>query len=461
MSHPPVPDTVPASAPRALRFDLHPLRGDPVDIGLEEGARMWLAKTCDPAFLATPPAGTPGLAPGWYRVSIFLDGRSGNIDQPQIYVPDMHGAHSEERVVPLEREGDSHVACFFTPAPIDHLRLDPSRYPCQFACDGMDVTSMAAAPVAEAASMLSRARAAVSRLFRRGGRQLARQAARVTRQWPGGRPLDRNARVLAVLDRRGVGIEIGPSHDPIAPKREGFNVQIIDHATREELREKYAAHNVAHERIEEVDFVWRGQSYLELTGKPKHYDWIIASHLIEHTPDLIAFLADCDSILKDDGVLALVIPDKRHTFDHFRPITGLARLVDSHLSGNTMHSAGALAEHYMNVVSKSHRLSWNAGESGDYIFIHSAHQTKGVIREAREKASYRDIHNWCFVPHSFRLLMSDLYALGYTRLREVWFHPTEGCEFYVALGRHGRGPPLSRLELLQAIDAELGAPEGR
>jgi hypothetical protein len=73
--------------------------------------------------------------------------------------------------------------------------------------------------------------------------------------------------------------------------------------------------------------------------------------------------------------------------------------------------------------------------------------------------TYRDVHNWCFVPHSFRLLVHDLYILGHTRMREVAFHPTEGCEFYVTLGRHGQGPAMSRYELLKAIDAELAPPD--
>ena len=43
------------------------------------------------------------------------------------------------------------------------------------------------------------------------------------------------------------------------------------------------------------------------------------------------------------------------------------------------------------------------------------------------------------MPHSFRLLVNDLYALGYTKLREVGFHTTEGNEFYVTLGLKGPG----------------------
>jgi hypothetical protein len=271
----------------------------------------------------------------------------------------------------------------------------------------------------------------------------------------------RKERVLALIDRQGLGVEIGPSHDPIAPKREGFKVHVIDHATREELRHKYRTEPVVLDNIEEVDFVWKGQGYVELTGRPHGYDWVIASHVVEHTPDLIRFLADCDSLLKDDGVLVLVVPDKRLCFDRFRPITGLARIIDAHVSGNTIHSQGAVAEYFMNVVSKDGQGGWDASRVGEYRFVHSDKDALEGMRAVREDRSYLDIHNWCFVPHSFRLLVEDLRALGYTTLREAAFAPTHEFEFYVALGRHGKGPGLSRIEMLRAIDEELAAVDAK
>jgi predicted SAM-dependent methyltransferase len=270
----------------------------------------------------------------------------------------------------------------------------------------------------------------------------------------------RKERVLRFIDRGGMGVEIGPSHGPIAPKREGFRVHIVDHATREQLVHKYRADPVALDNIEEVDFVWQGQSYVELTGRPNGYDWVIASHVIEHTPDLIRFLADCDSLLKDRGVLALVVPDKRLCFDRFRPITGLARVIDAHVAGNTIHSQGAAAEYFMNVVSKDGLGGWDESRAGEYRFYHSEKDALEGMRAIRERKAYLDIHNWCFVPHSFRLILEDLHTLGYTRLREVAFEPTQEFEFYVALGRHGTGPGLSRMEMLRAIDEEQAAVDG-
>lgn len=267
--------------------------------------------------------------------------------------------------------------------------------------------------------------------------------------------MTRKEKALKHIDISGPGIEIGPSHNPLAPRKDGCNVQIIDHAGQDELREKYRGHGVNLDNIEPVDFVWRGEPYAELTGKRKHYDWVIASHLIEHVPSLIDFFTDCDDILKDDGVLSLIIPDKRCCFDHFRPLTGLAQVVDSHLGKRTVHTPGTAVEYLLNIVSKADQIVWTQGSPGDYRFIHSQDEASRALRDAQSSSSYKDYHAWCFVPHSFRLLIHDLHMLGLIPFRELDFFPTEGSEFFMTLSRKGRGTPCTRLEMLRKIEAEL------
>ena len=76
----------------------------------------------------------------------------------------------------------------------------------------------------------------------------------------------------------------------------------------------------------------------------KHaYDWIVASHLVEHTPDLIGFLNDCDSLLKENGVLSLAIPDQRYCFDYFRPLTGIGHVIDAAQNPRKRRSPGSAA----------------------------------------------------------------------------------------------------------------------
>jgi predicted SAM-dependent methyltransferase len=267
--------------------------------------------------------------------------------------------------------------------------------------------------------------------------------------------MTRNEKILAHINKNGHGIEIGPSHAPLAPKKEGYRVDIIDHMGREDLLKKYQGHNINLDNIEEVDYVWSGQTYAELTGKPKHYDWIIASHVIEHTPDLIDFLINCDAVLKDEGVLSLVIPDKRYCFDHFRPITGISSIIDKHFSTNKIHSAGTVAEYFLNVVSKEGDIGWHAHSGGTFKLVHTLHDARNGMQSVREHEAYIDVHAWCFVPHSFRLLIHDLYGLGLISFKEVSFQSTDGYEFYITLSRQGAGIDKTRLEMLSCIEAEV------
>ena len=267
--------------------------------------------------------------------------------------------------------------------------------------------------------------------------------------------MDRKEKLLRHINTNGYGVEIGPSHNPVAPKKEGYTVHIIDHMSREQLITKYKDHHVNLENIEEVDFVWRGENYSELTGKDKYYDWIIASHVIEHTPDFLGFLNDCDTILKEDGVISLAVPDKRYCFDHYRPITGISQIIDSHFQKTIIHTPGTVAEYYLNVVSKAGNIAWDSSATGRYNFVHSLEDALQGMKSALNKNAYLDVHAWCFVPHSFRLIVHDLFRLGLIPFQEVGFFQTEGCEFYVTLGRNGQGINRSRLEILDIIESEI------
>jgi len=266
------------------------------------------------------------------------------------------------------------------------------------------------------------------------------------------RATNRDEIILAHVKRHGLGLEIGPAHAPIAPKAAGFHVHVLDHASREQLIEKYREHGVDLTKIEPVDFIWDGRPFPELVGRTCTYDWIIASHVIEHSTDLVGFLNDCDALLKSDGVLSLAIPDMRWCFDHFRAPSSLGRVIDAAQTGRRAHSAGSAAEYFLDVVQKGGRLGWSKGETGEYALRHSVGEAK---RAMTEKTAYLDIHEWCFTPTSFRLLVRDLLDLELIQLKELAFHPTSGHEFYVTLSRGGERPPQARLEMLQQIANEL------
>jgi len=273
--------------------------------------------------------------------------------------------------------------------------------------------------------------------------------------------MNRTEILTSHIDSQGLGLEIGPCHRPAAPKRDGFNVEIVDHLTREQLLEKHKNSNLTLDQVEEVDHIWSGQPYSELTGKTKHYDWIIASHVIEHTPDLIGFLLDFDSVLKDDGVISLAIPDKRYCFDYYRPITGISKVIDHHLQGNKKNSPGTVAEYILNVVKKSGVGAWDEKTQGDHEFFHDLELAKKNLEIAKRGRVHIDCHTWCFVPHSFRLLISDLNQLGFLPFKEVSFSRIGGSEFFMTLSRAGKGLDMSRLDALKRIEDEMLEPVSR
>lgn len=57
------------------------------------------------------------------------------------------------------------------------------------------------------------------------------------------------------------------------------------------------------------------------------YDFILSSHCIEHLANPLKGLSEWIRVLKQDGLLILVIPHKDNTFDHHRPVTSLEHLI--------------------------------------------------------------------------------------------------------------------------------------
>lgn len=66
-----------------------------------------------------------------------------------------------------------------------------------------------------------------------------------------------------------------------------------------------------------------------LAGVPAgSYDFVLSSHVLEHSANPLQALAEWCRVLRVGGVLVLVVPHKDGTFDHRRPVTSLAHLME-------------------------------------------------------------------------------------------------------------------------------------
>jgi len=72
----------------------------------------------------------------------------------------------------------------------------------------------------------------------------------------------------------------------------------------------------------ELDFIGNGE-----------YDYVLSSHCLEHLANPLGALKEWKRVLKNEGLLVLVVPHKDGTFDHRRPISTLEHLIQDYDSG--------------------------------------------------------------------------------------------------------------------------------
>jgi 2-polyprenyl-3-methyl-5-hydroxy-6-metoxy-1,4-benzoquinol methylase len=310
---------------------------------------------------------------------------------------------------------------------------------------------------------LAEQRAEILRLERRVARlrqRASRLSARVTDTTAVARVADKDRLelrrdcVFASASREGSVLEIGPAHNAILAKRDGFNSRTVDYLDREGLIERYREHaNYSPEDIEEVDYVLApGAPMADVI--PDRFDVVLASHVLEHTTSMIDFINESARLLNPGGVLALVVPDHRYCFDRFRERASLGRVIDASTAPPAVHTSGTVIEEKLNASTHRGSTAWGPAETGRYKFLYDA----GVAREYGEQASrgdrYIDTHNWVCTPHHLRLLLQDLHDLGFIALRETFFHDTVRHEFFLNLSADGPGSGLAREELMVLSDDE-------
>jgi SAM-dependent methyltransferase len=127
---------------------------------------------------------------------------------------------------------------------------------------------------------------------------------------------------------RGEGIEIGALHHPF-PVPRSARVRYLDRLTTAQLREEYP--ELADEPFAEVELLDDGETLATLADGTQ--DFVIASHVLEHTQDPIGTLHAHLRALRPGGTLLLALPDRRGGLDEHRAPTALEHLLADHDEG--------------------------------------------------------------------------------------------------------------------------------
>jgi SAM-dependent methyltransferase len=134
------------------------------------------------------------------------------------------------------------------------------------------------------------------------------------------------------------------------------------------------------------------------------YDFLLASHILEHVANPLRALREFRRILKPKGYVLVVVPNQLYTFDHRRPLTTFAHL-EADLAAGTDESD---LTHLEEILS-----------------LHDLEQDKpaGTPEEFRERC-LRNREARCMHHHVFDLALLD------RSLRHVGFHPLYGTDVW-------------------------------
>lgn len=245
---------------------------------------------------------------------------------------------------------------------------------------------------------------------------------------------------------RGRGFEIGPLDSPIV-RRDEADVRYLDVYSTAALHERYAGNpDVLPAELQDVDFsligddgTTRGLAEALAPGGP--YDWAVASHVVEHVPDLVGWLRELAEVVVDDGVLVLAVPDKRFCFDAHRPLTTVGQVLAASEAGVTRPDVRAVYDSTSAAVDVDTVRLWRGERPAGYAArSHDADHVEGLLRAARA-GEYVDSHVWVFTPDSLLEQLHELRRLGLVAwyVDELRPTPRNELEFRVRLRRIPRG----------------------
>ena len=231
------------------------------------------------------------------------------------------------------------------------------------------------------------------------------------------------------------GLEIGPRDAPLACKP-ACNVLYADYARSETIKANLGDTAIDPGRVCDVDIVTAGGKLSEAT--PRRFDYVLASHVAEHVPDLLGWLLDLGTVLRPGGTIGLAVPDRRFTFDRTRAESTVAEAVEAWILGYRRPSIRQLVDSAWQSVEMSPAQGWTGDVPSRAALLRRHDRLPNLlrwVRDVHESGRYADAHCWVFTPLSFLTLLQQFDVLGLFPFVLERFQPTQvgGYEFLVVL----------------------------
>ncbi len=265
--------------------------------------------------------------------------------------------------------------------------------------------------------------------------------------------LARRNRYLAGLDlKRLSGLEIGALNRPAVRKSES-DVLYVDHADVDVLRANYSHDaGVPPDSILPVDVIWGGKQLRDCFPDGRTFDYVVASHVIEHVPNVIGWLNELASVLKPGGLLYLAIPDRRRTFDIYRRTSSMAEFVNAYVTKAKRPSPQQIFDQHVHFAKDESAVIKDEHNVGAALSGPRLKEGLGMAQIVADSDVYVDCHCWVFTPASLLEIFAGFSAMGVLPFRLGSFTPPWQ-------GEHEMFMVLERADLPEEADrvAAMGA----
>lgn len=198
--------------------------------------------------------------------------------------------------------------------------------------------------------------------------------------------------------------------------KDSGTVYYVDYSDTESVKARWASDKTINVAAIHVDAVWGSNTLREALAAvsaferaPKGIDYVVASHVVEHVPDIVSWLREVRGALSDGGTLRLAVPDRRYTFDYLRRTSTLTDVLDAFVRKRRTPSGSRVLDFALNMVQVDCGKAWR-GElvASELVRGYSDESALGLAAAAETTDAYHDVHCWVFTPHSFAELMGQL-----------------------------------------------------
>lgn len=173
-------------------------------------------------------------------------------------------------------------------------------------------------------------------------------------------------------------------------------------------------------------------------------DYVASSHVLEHVADPVGALLEWTRVLKDQGIIYLVVPHRALTFDRTRPLTPIAHMLEDHANGTTPVD-GTHIDEFVDGVD------WHlfSPDTPPHLVPETRERFRREYHEAIAAGREINIHFHTFEPRQLRDLISAVNALNGPASIDVLEvatpFPRERPDGFLLVARvHKPGVPVSR-----------------